>query len=255
MKLLVKPLLEILTSLSMDKSRSIIKVESRTSTIDQQVSKVITTTLRTLWFLLQLQVPLMEPKLKETWTGARGNEVSLLTRKMAAEGGDTDVIRVEAVVGAVAKVWPLQLLQPEQQGWLCLNMKRGSNVRGKRRKNANVSMEISASVSSLLIVFQARKQLNRRRMAKIRTHSIHISQIAHHLLDIQLRDNRLLIILLHPAKSTLVSRLPLPASSIQTTITHHKQATHLRCPTPILLLPEQLDTLSNPGSPGGLMRM
>ena len=91
--------------LSMGKTRSIIMVESRTSTIDQQVSKDTTIILKTLWFLLLLQVLPMELKLNETWTeGGRGNEASLQNQMMVAEGGDTDAIRAGAVVEAVAKV-------------------------------------------------------------------------------------------------------------------------------------------------------
>lgn len=149
MKLLVK-LLRLEALSSMDKTRSTIKVESRTSTTDQQVNKVTTTTPKTLWFLLQLQVLLMELKLKETWIGARGNEASLPVQMMVAEGGDTDVIRVGAVVGAVVKVQPPPLLRLEQQVSLLLNMKRGSNVRGKRRKNVDVSLESTGPGPNLL---------------------------------------------------------------------------------------------------------
>ena len=45
----------------------------------------------------------MELNLKERWIGTRDNEASPLDRMMIAEGGDIDDIRVEAVVGAVAK--------------------------------------------------------------------------------------------------------------------------------------------------------
>ena len=153
-KVLVKLLLLGTTaSSSMDKTRSTIRVESRTFTTDQQVSKVTTTTPKTLWFLLQLQVLHTELNLKEIWIGARGNEASLPDQMRVAEGGDTDVIRVGAVVGAVVKVQPPQLLRPEQQVWLLLNMKRESNVRGKRRKNAGVSTELTAPIPSLLTIF------------------------------------------------------------------------------------------------------
>ena len=97
----------------MVKTLFIIKVESRTTTIDQQVSKATTTILKTPWFLLQLQGLLMERKLKEIWIGARGNEASLLDQMMVAEGGDTDVIRVGALVVAVAELRLQQLLRPE----------------------------------------------------------------------------------------------------------------------------------------------
>lgn len=85
----------------------------------------------------------MELKLKETWTGARGNEASLPNQTTPAEGGDTDATRVGAVVEAAAKGQP-QLLPPEQQEqqvWLFPNTKKESNVREKRRKNADVSIE------------------------------------------------------------------------------------------------------------------
>lgn len=126
----------------------------------------------------------------------------------------------------------------------------------KREKKEERRREYGMQPShKLLTMFQVKKQLRRRLMAKIHTPSSNISRLAHHLLRIQLRDNSLLTFLLHPAKSTLVSRLPLWDRCILTTITHHNKAIHLRCPRPILLLPERLDILSNLGSLGGLMRM
>lgn len=256
MMVLVRPLgFVIPLSLSMDKIRSTTKVESQTFTIDQQASKVTTTILKTPWSLLPLRVLPMELKLKETWIGSRGNGASLLNQMKVAEGGDTDAIRVGAVVEAAAKLQPPQLLRPEQQAWLLLNMKRESNVKEKRRKNADVSMEMTDLLTDLLTMFQVKKPLNGHRMAKIRMLSSNINRTARHLLVIQSRDNRLLIILPHPAKSILVSRLPPSASSILTTVTHRRRAIRLPCPTPILLLPERLDTLRNLGNPGGLMRM
>ena len=113
-----------------------------------------------------------------------------------------------------------------------------------------------APMPDLLTIYQVRRQLNGRLTAKIRMLSSNISQIAPFLLDILLKDNRRLIILLNPAKSTLVSRLPLLASSILIMITHPKLVTHLPCPTLTLLLQERLDILRKlGGSPGGLMRM
>lgn len=111
-----------------------------------------------------------------------------------------------------------------------------------------------APIADMLTVSQVRKQLNGPRMAKIRMANSNINQIAHSRL-IQSRGNKLLTILLHPVKSTLVSRPPPSASSIPTTITHHRQVTHRPYPTPIPPLPERLDILRNLGSLGGLMRM
>lgn len=126
----------------------------------------------------------------------------------------------------------------------------------KREKKEERRREygLAASIAKLLTIFQVKKQLKGRRMAKIRTAS-NISPIVHHLLGIRMKDNRLLIILLHPAKSILVLPLPLSARFSRNTFTHNNQATHLQCPTPILQLPERLDMLRNLGSPGGLMRM
>ena len=143
----------------------------------------------------------------------------------------------------------------EQRVTPLLNMKRGSSVKEKRKKNEDVSEGLTASTSGMLTRFQVKKQPNGRRMAKIRTRSSHINRTAHHLLITQLKDSRLLIILLHLAKSTLASRLPLPASSILAMSTHHQQVTHLPCQMPTLLLPERLDILRNLGKLGGLMRM
>ena len=127
----------------------------------------------------------------------------------------------------------------------------------KREKKEERRREygIIASLSKVLTVFQARKQPNRRPMAKIRMHSSSISPIAHHRLGIRWRDNRLLTSPLHPAMITLVPRPPPSARYIPTTATNRRKAMHLQCPIPTPLLPARLDILSNLGSPGGLMKM